>query len=136
MHYKAPDNSLHFIEPEYEHLLPAGCVQITQEEADALRSPAPTSAQLQASALAQVRALREPVLNALVGIGFAAMADGDAGLVSQIATTRQAILDITKTDVSSCHTASEFAAAYKAAWVAIATAAPASVVVAFNVVVA
>ena len=37
MHYKAPDNSLHFIEPEYEHLLPEGSVQITDEEAEALR---------------------------------------------------------------------------------------------------
>ena len=33
MHYKAPDNSLHFIEPEFEHLLPAGSVQITDAEA-------------------------------------------------------------------------------------------------------
>lgn len=37
MNYKAPDNSLHFIEPEFAHLLPAGCVQITAEEAEALR---------------------------------------------------------------------------------------------------
>ena len=37
MHYKAPDNSLHFIEAEFAHLLPAGCVEITDEEAEALR---------------------------------------------------------------------------------------------------
>ena len=37
MHYKAPDNSLHFIEPEYAHLLPAGSVPITNEESEALR---------------------------------------------------------------------------------------------------
>jgi hypothetical protein len=37
MNYKAPDNSLHFIEPEYAHLLPAGCVQITDEEAESIR---------------------------------------------------------------------------------------------------
>ena len=41
MNYKAPDNSLHFIEPELAHLLPAGCVQITDEEAEALRPAAP-----------------------------------------------------------------------------------------------
>lgn len=40
-HYKAPDNSLHCIDPEYAHLLPAGCVPITDEEAEALR-PKPT----------------------------------------------------------------------------------------------
>jgi hypothetical protein len=36
MHYKAPDNSLHFIEPAFAHLLPAGSVQITDEEAAAI----------------------------------------------------------------------------------------------------
>ena len=47
-HYKAPDNSLHFIEPEFAYLLPAGCVQITAEEAQALRPvpPPPTTQDL------------------------------------------------------------------------------------------
>lgn len=40
-HYKAPDNSVHFIDSVvFEHILPVGSVQITDEEADALR-PAP-----------------------------------------------------------------------------------------------
>ena len=44
MNYKAPDNSLHFIEPEFAYMLPAGCVPITPEEAEALRPipPPPT----------------------------------------------------------------------------------------------
>ena len=42
MNYKAPDNSLHFIEPEFAHLLPAGCVPITDAEAEALRPVPPT----------------------------------------------------------------------------------------------
>lgn len=37
MNYKAPNNSLHFLEPEFAHLLPAGSVQITDEEAEVLR---------------------------------------------------------------------------------------------------
>ena len=37
MNYKAPDNSLHFIEPEFAHMLPTGSVPITDEEAEALR---------------------------------------------------------------------------------------------------
>ena len=41
MNYKAPDNSLHFIEPEFAHLLPIGCVPITDEEAEALRPVPP-----------------------------------------------------------------------------------------------
>jgi len=36
-HYKAPNNSLHFIDAEYEHLLPVGSVQITDDEAKSLR---------------------------------------------------------------------------------------------------
>jgi len=38
MNYKAPDNSLHFLDDDsFAHLLPAGSVQITDEEAEALR---------------------------------------------------------------------------------------------------
>ena len=49
-HYKAPDNSLHFIEPEYAHLLPEGSVAITDEEAEALRPVyIPTYAQKRAA---------------------------------------------------------------------------------------
>lgn len=53
MHYKAPDNSMHFLDSaEFEHLLPAGSVQITDEEADALRPvpPEPTYADLRRAA--------------------------------------------------------------------------------------
>lgn len=56
MNYKAPDNSLHFIEPEFAHLLPAGSVPITDEEAEAIRianTPPPTPL----SPLEQIRAL-------------------------------------------------------------------------------
>jgi hypothetical protein len=49
MHYKAPDNSVHFLDDDsFVHLLPAGSVQITDDEAEALRPqpPAPTYAEL------------------------------------------------------------------------------------------
>jgi hypothetical protein len=36
-HYKAPDNSVHCIEPEFSHLLPSGCVPITEKTAEKLR---------------------------------------------------------------------------------------------------
>jgi hypothetical protein len=52
MNYKDLQNNLHFIEPSFAHLLPEGCVQITEEEAEALRpKPAPlTYADLRAQA--------------------------------------------------------------------------------------
>ena len=38
MNYKDLENNLHFLDStEFEHLLPAGCVQITDEEADSIR---------------------------------------------------------------------------------------------------
>ena len=47
-HYKAPDNSLHFIDSAFEFMLPAGSVQITDAQAEALRPipPVPTYAEL------------------------------------------------------------------------------------------
>lgn len=62
MHYKAPDNSLHFIEPEFAHLLPAGCVAITEEEAEALR-PKPHEVDPKNAIRVQIEALeREQLL--------------------------------------------------------------------------
>ena len=52
MHYKAPDNSVHFLDDDsFVHLLPAGSVQITDEEAESLRPqpPAPTYVELRAA---------------------------------------------------------------------------------------
>ena len=38
MNYKDLENNLHFLDStEFEHLLPAGCVQITDDEADSIR---------------------------------------------------------------------------------------------------
>lgn len=57
--------------------------------------PAPSFATLAAPYLASVRQVRDAILNRLAGIGFAAMADGDAGTVQAIAAARTWLLDIT-----------------------------------------
>ena len=77
MNYKAPDNSLHFIEPEFAHLLPSGCVPITPEEAEALRPvpPPPTIAPISPRQIRQ--ALTRAGLRASVE---AAVAAGDQDL--------------------------------------------------------
>ena len=36
-HYKAPDNSLHVIDPYYVYMLPPGSVEITDEEVMVVR---------------------------------------------------------------------------------------------------
>ena len=51
--YKSPDNSVHFLDlSEFEYLLPAGSVPITDEEVEVLRPvpPAPTYQELRAAA--------------------------------------------------------------------------------------
>ena len=53
MIYKDPKNNLHDIEPDFAHLLPEGCIAITQEEADAIiasKVVAPTYQELRAAA--------------------------------------------------------------------------------------
>jgi hypothetical protein len=60
MNYKAPDNSLHFIEPEFAYLLPEGSIQITEEEAEALKPvPVPPTVQEQLAELDATNALSQ-----------------------------------------------------------------------------
>jgi len=59
MNYIAPNKSLHFIEPEFAHLLPAGCLEISEAEAEALRPKPDHKAQRRAeinAALAKIDA--------------------------------------------------------------------------------
>jgi hypothetical protein len=57
-HYKAPDNSVHFLDDgSFVHLLPEGSVPITDEEAEALRPKPPllTYADLRAAAYPSIQ---------------------------------------------------------------------------------
>lgn len=58
--YKDYNNQLHFIESgEYINLLPAGCIEITDAEADAIRLaaiPVPTQAEILAAYTAAIQA--------------------------------------------------------------------------------
>ncbi len=93
-HYKAPDNSLHFIEPEFAHLLPAGSIPIPDEEAEALR-PQPDTSALRAAKLAEVRTKRKGILDILAGIALAAQLEGDTATTAAFLVVRQGLLDIT-----------------------------------------
>lgn len=60
-YYKAPDNTVHFIDSaEYEHLLPDGSVPITDEEAEAMR-PVPAPPDYQALRKAAYVAESDPI---------------------------------------------------------------------------
>ena len=93
--YKAPDNSLHCIEPEFAHLLPEGCLQITADEAEALR-PRPSPEVIIEAKKQTVRALREQVLDRLAGIAGRAQRRGDTAMAEACDTASEALLDITK----------------------------------------
>lgn len=59
-HYQAPDNSLHFLDSsDYEYMLPAGSVQITDDEASSI-SVAKQAAAEAALTYAQRRAAEYP----------------------------------------------------------------------------
>ena len=60
MHYKSPDNSLHFLDDDsFAHLLPAGSVSISDEEASTIRAAIQTAAQA-ALTYAEKRAAEYP----------------------------------------------------------------------------
>ena len=58
-------------------------------------APLPSFDVLATPVLAGVRLTRDAILNRLAGIGFAAMASGDAATAQAIATARTCLLDIT-----------------------------------------
>lgn len=99
-HYKAPDNSLHFLDSEeFEFLLPSGSIKITDQQADAIRAAiAPKldpAAEVNAK-LNAVRVVREAMLNRMAGIALVAQIDGDTVTVEGYKAARTALLDITK----------------------------------------
>jgi hypothetical protein len=60
MHYKSPDNSLHFLDDDsFAHLLAAGSIQITDVEANTIRAAIQAAAQA-ALTYAQKRAAEYP----------------------------------------------------------------------------
>ena len=132
MNYKAPDNSVHFLDSvAFEHLLPAGSVPITDAEAEALQ-PKPGLADFKAAAIAQVRAMRVPVFATLAGIQSQALANGDTATALAISGLQDKLKALPQIDLSACQTQDDIDAAFVAGWMGIVAAAPANVVSAFN----
>ena len=79
--YKSPDNAVHFVDSaEYEYLLPAGSVPITDEEAEALRPPAPapvyTCSRWQIRKALNAQGLRQAVEDAVAASDDQDLKDG------------------------------------------------------------
>lgn len=71
-HYRAPDNSVHFLDnARFSYLLPAGSVPITDEQAEALRpKPPPPPPPPSPSAVAKLQAFlaANPDVAALINV--------------------------------------------------------------------
>lgn len=77
--YKAPDNSLHCIEPECADMLPAGCVEITEAEADEIRAanqPQPDPVQLVKDQIVAIE--RDTMMNRAVREGWLLLVEREA----------------------------------------------------------
>lgn len=93
--HKAPDNSIHDdMDGAALHMLPDGCVEITPEEADALR-PKPSNLELIEAKKQAIRQVREGILNRLSGIAFAAQLSGDTDTTDAYLVVREGLLDMT-----------------------------------------
>lgn len=72
MYYKALDNSLHCIEPEFDYLLPEGAIAISDEEYQSLLPPPPAPTPLSVSPRQMRQALSQANLRAEVETAVAA----------------------------------------------------------------
>lgn len=130
--FKDPDGKLHYLDgEEFAHLLPAGCVAISDAEASAIRqalAPAWTRDNL----LRVVRAGREIALTRLAGIAFAAKEAGDLSTVTACLNARTALLNITTLPaVLAATDDASLTAAVGTAYAVIVAASPANIKAAF-----
>lgn len=132
--YKDTNNNLHFLgNPEdADKYLPAGCVEITDAEAEAIRQAAivpPDYPAEKAATLKTGRSMRETVLARLNGIHLDAIVANDTVTASAVAIAKQELKDITvHAAVVAAVTGEETKAAFLARYYEVAhalqTAAP------------
>lgn len=88
-HFRDAQGNLHFVEREFAHLLPPGCVEIGDAEADTIRNRAPTPEQLR-----EIR--RGEILAALDTIdrkSIRAIREGDAARIADWEARARALRD-------------------------------------------
>ena len=87
MHYKSPDNSIHFLDDDsFVHLLPAGSIQITDEEANTIRIAKQATAQTARTYAEKRVAEYPPMTDYLDGI-----AKGDQAQINKYIADCQAV---------------------------------------------
>lgn len=94
--------------------------------------PQPTHAQLWERAIAEMRRLRQPILDVLDGLQASAVTLGQTDRAESIETAKQGLRDITKIDLSSCNTFEEMGVAVLSAYAVIVSALPSDIRAAFK----
>ena len=87
--------------------------------------PEPTHAQLWERAIAEMRTLRQPILDVLDGLQASALALSQQERADVIETAKQGLRDITKLDLSACPTYDQMRATVATAYAALAGSLPA-----------
>jgi len=98
----------------------------------AAEPPEPTHAQLWERAIAEMRSLRQPILEVLDGLQSSALTLVDVERAQVIETAKQGLRDITKLDLSDCTTYEEMRAAVGSAYYALVATLPADIKAAFK----
>lgn len=96
------------------------------------RPPEPSHAQLWERAIAEMRRLRQPILDVLDGLQASANALKQEERASSIETAKQGLRDITKLDLSACNTFEEMGVVALARYAVIVSALPADIRNAFK----
>lgn len=92
----------------------------------------PAKSQLVAQAINETRIQRQPILLILDGMQASALTKGDAATATTLETAKQALKDITKTDLTGCVTADDIKVAILNRYKAIAAGLPAGILSAFS----
>ena len=117
----------------YRPLTPEELAELMQRRAGAAEAAVEAVRLARAEYLAEVREMREDLLNRLTGIAMAAQLQGDTTLPAAFVQARKRLLDITKVaSVVNSTTAAECKAAVKAEYANIAVQAPTGLRTAFS----
>jgi len=92
----------------------------------------PTHAQLWERAIAEMRRLRQPILDVLDGLQSSAVALKQEERATAIETAKQGLRDITKLDLSACNTFEEMGVVVLTRYAAIVSVLPADIRNAFK----
>lgn len=80
--YRAPDNSIHCIDPDFAYMLPDGCVEISDEEVEAILHPPLSLPQAQEQQIASIEVAYQSAIQLPVSyMGATFQADDDSQAV-------------------------------------------------------